>query len=371
MTRPPSEGRLGRVSTDAVSIEPLAIPASIGAPDAGPFREMTELRNDIEAAIVGTRDLAVSTAGLLPEYQDAWIDKRVHVARFGDRMVGRVFVELTREDGARTALVEVEVLPEFRGRGVGSALLALGEEIAAAVDRPVVEAYILHTLGDPAAERIHAKTGFGDVPADDPGVRFLTARGWTLEQIYRMSRLDLDEGAGRLEALAAEAVAASSSGYDLVSWIGATPDEYLDDLAVLNARMSTDAPQGGLEIDEEVWTADRVADLDARTLRGGYLFLSTAARHRETGRLVAFSNMYVDADRTRPAQQGDSLVLREHRGHRLGLLVKTGLHRLLAEESPQTRVAYTFNAEENRPMLAINEALGFVPAGYQGVWKRP
>ncbi|HZW41277.1 MAG TPA: hypothetical protein VFE99_03160, partial [Agromyces sp.] len=60
----------------------------------------------------------------------------------------------------------------------------------------------------------------------------------------------------------------------------------------------------------------------------------------------------------------------EHRGHRLGLLIKAALHEAVRAHSPETSAITTFNAEENRYMLDVNEALGFAPIGYQGVWQK-
>jgi RimJ/RimL family protein N-acetyltransferase len=57
--------------------------------------------------------------------------------------------------------------------------------------------------------------------------------------------------------------------------------------------------------------------------------------------------------------QGDTGVLRHHRGHRLGMLVKTAMLEWLATEEPRLRRIETGNAASNNYMISINERLGF------------
>ena len=110
--------------------------------------------------------------------------------------------------------------------------------------------------------------------------------------------------------------------YRFVWWEIPTPDERLDDFAWMKSRMSTDAPTGEVEVSEERWDADRVRRLDARDRAAGFRKVVGAAQHVATGRLVAFNELMVDTSVPALTHQNDTLVLREHRGHRLGLLVK-------------------------------------------------
>ncbi len=52
-------------------------------------------------------------------------------------------------------------------------------------------------------------------------------------------------------------------------------------------------------------------------------------------------------------------LVRAHRGHRLGLLLKLGMMERPAEAEPQVRQLFTMNTETNEHMIAINETLGY------------
>jgi len=98
--------------------------------------------------------------------------------------------------------------------------------------------------------------------------------------------------------------------------------------------------------------------------------LTSAVLHAPSGNLAGFTQLSVPAELERPVWQEDTLVLREHRGHRLGMLLKIANLQHLARLHPGHPSVITFNAEENRHMLDVNDAIGFTPMGYEGAWKR-
>jgi len=349
-----------------VAIDEVAIPRSLAEDSDGVFAGMMAVRNAVEVAGYGIPEVAVSAEEMLPHYLDPNEPKRVLLARSGGRIVGRSVLE-TQLDDSGVGWLDVQVLPEYQGRGIGR---ALSDGIEALAREAGLSRLITYAVSrDAPGQRMTAPTGFGSVPAGNREVRFLLARGWTLEQVERGSRFALPADPGALAALRATAEQ-HASDYRVLTWVGATPAGLLDELAELQTRMSTDAPSAGLDEPLDVWTAERFAAKEALLLDSPQQLLTAAALHEPSGHLSGFTRLSVPHDTSKAVGQWDTIVLREHRGHRLGMLLKIANLQLLAHAAPGHPSVLTWNAEENRPMLAVNEAVGFVPIGYEGAWKK-
>jgi hypothetical protein len=112
-------------------------------------------------------------------------------------------------------------------------------------------------------------------------------------------------------------------------------------------------------VEDEVFSPERIRAFEAAQAAHGRRMYQLVARHRETGVLAGHTVVGVESDRPWFGSQFDTSVLRAHRGHRLGLLLKIGMLRWLAEAEPQLRLVETWNAASNDHMIAVNEILGY------------
>jgi GNAT superfamily N-acetyltransferase len=263
------------------------------------------------------------------------------------RVVGALRVILPSKDNPAMGILDVAVHPHHRRRGIGGTLLDEGVRLASAAGRTE----LIADMDEP---------GRGA-----PGRAFALHRGWTCDLLETRRDLVLPPDEQRLSHLEAEARTASE-GYELVSWRDRTPDELLDDRAVLEQRMTTDAPHGDLPVEEERWDGDRIREYEAAHVARGRTVLSAGAVRN--GRLVAFTDLQIPLAQPQRAHQAGTLVLPEHRGHRLGAWLKTAVLRELAASMPEVRRISTYNSDSNLPMVAVNEALGFRPAGRLSSW---
>jgi GNAT superfamily N-acetyltransferase len=250
---------------------------------------------------------------------------------------GWYYMLLPQRENRDRAYLYLDVHPSWRRRGIGTALLRHAAGRAAAGGRSV--------LGSEAFQ-------------GSAGAAFATRVGATAGLVEARRVLVLGKiPAGRV-AFLREQAARAAAGYSLVSWDGRTPEEYLARYAEVENAMG-DAPR---DVGEEhtVWDADRVREQmdDIRERQGRHVY-TLAALHDASGEMAAVTAVEADPDNPEWGHQLITAVTRPHRGHRLGLLVKTAMLDWLAEAEPQLERIVTGNAAANQHMIAINEDLGY------------
>ncbi|WP_298455246.1 GNAT family N-acetyltransferase [uncultured Cellulomonas sp.] len=355
----------------------VPVPASLDDDDAWALRGEVELERLVERDLRGHDDLAYSVQETLVALRDQRYVARTHlVVTHPDRprdVVGAL--HLRAPQLGDTHLVECGLLvhPDHRRRGVGTLLLAAAERHTRDLGRRLLLVASDHgpepDADDPDA--VTPPTGSGRIRRTDPFARLAARGGLVLQQSERYSVLDLPVDPGHLARLRADAQDAAGPDYRVVTWQDRYPGQWVDQIAVLVTRMSTDVPRGAVEATEDPWDARRLLDAAADTRASGRGWLGAAALHVPTGTLVGFTEVEYPLHAPTVVFQEDTLVLREHRGHRLGQLVKAANLQRLAEVRPTARRVHTWNAEENSYMLRINVALGFRPAGVSGLWTKP
>lgn len=357
------------MTTAALTITPLIVPATLDHANAADFRTYGALNRQICDEQVGLPDLAPDAAQMLPNWQDDSDSLDLgFVAREGDDIVGMVTVSFPQEEDARAAELDLLVPAAHAGRGVEEALLDRAEAEARERGRSVLQIWTLHRPEE-ADRMLQPRTGWGRIPAT-PLSDVVEAHGFTLEQVERNSELDLRADPEPLRRALDAALAAAGPDYRVVGWELPTPPELRDGYAAVLARLSTDAPSGDMDFVAEVYDAERVIRRDARLTGAGQTVSVVAVEHVPSGTLVAYNELLIGAEKTGTTHQFGTLVAKDHRGHRLGTIVKCANLLRWRELVPGSTVVSTFNAEENRPMLDINEAIGFVPVSYAGAWQK-
>ncbi|WP_261164227.1 GNAT family N-acetyltransferase [Microbacterium sp. Marseille-Q6965] len=354
--------------SETLTITPLHVPASLDAPDAADFRAMVRIGNDEWARAAGTRLLDEDELDVLTRWQSTTdYTNRAVVARRDGRIAA---VAACSYDNAteQAAEVYVNLAEEFEDEELHDRMLAEAETLAADDGRTALQSYTIHPAAG-SGDMLPSPTGSGRVPRDAFAERMLR-NGYTLQQVERTSIFDLHGSFDEVDRLLEESLAAAGPSYRVVSWTGRAPEEYIDGYAAILGRLSTDAPSGDMVAEASEWDAERVRRREERHERAGRLLSVVLVIHEPTGQVAAHNDLGIGPDRTKPTEQYGTLVAPEHRGHRLGSIVKcVGLKRW-REAVPESPCVITWNAEENRFMLDVNERVGFRPLAYAGAWEK-
>lgn len=264
------------------------------------------------------------------------------VAREDGRVVGTAEVSLPQQDNPHLAGLAVHVLPAWRRRGIGRA------------------------LHDEALRRAGAEgrtTFLGEVftPLDgngSAGLAFATALGFEVAHQEDHQALRLPLPSTHLAGLPK-----GVDGYELISWGQRCPDDLVEAYADMHTRMGQDAPSGEIDIEPATVDVARIRESEERTATA-YAQVVVAARRTVGGIFGGYTLVYLPHGDDYVVQD-DTLVMPDHRGHGLGMALKSTMLHILAEQHPERNVIHTWNGTGNEPMLRINRELGFRPVEHE------
>ena len=254
-------------------------------------------------------------------------------------VIGVTTLWMSQHDNTDKIWAELDVHPERRRRGAGTALVEALERRAREVGRHeiLVELYL--------------PDGDSDAPSYE---RFAAAHDYLRESTDKVRILDLpvpDEVLGPLEASARERWA---DAYRLETYTDGLREELVAGYCRVSNLLNVDAPTGAVDFEAETLTPERYQRYLDLERRQGRRRLTTVAIEKATGEVVAYTDLVLPSGAPSKVWQWGTLVDREHRGHRLGMAVKVANLRELQRAHPERETVGTGNDATNSYMVGIN-----------------
>ncbi|MFB6718550.1 GNAT family N-acetyltransferase [Kribbella sp. NPDC056345] len=252
-------------------------------------------------------------------------------------LVGTVGLHFPKYENTDQVWFDAWVHPDHRDGTVFAELVAFAEQEARAAGRTMMG---LNTFDTPYYIALAAENGYEQKAVEVNRKQDIAGLDWELVQ-------SLYDGA-----------VAKSAEYELVRIKGALPDDMIEEMIAVVESIN-DAPTDDLEIEDDVYSTERMRAYEEAQAKCDNTIYRLIARQKETGALAGHTVIAVERERPEMGWQHDTAVSRDHRGHRLGALLKAGMLLWLREVEPQLTRVDTWNAESNNHMISINEQLNY------------
>lgn len=254
----------------------------------------------------------------------------------GREMVGAGLMTRSLRENLHAVNAYAYVMPDRAREGIGRALVAELEVVAAGDRRTTVQSEIYLPPGRTA-----------------PAEAFATSLGYAVANRESLKELTIADYLGLRDALTVD-----PGAYRIVTFDTVCPDEHVESFGLLLGMLLTEIPLGDLDLEDSAWTPERIRAAERRYVDTGR-HAHTALALAPDGEVAGVSDVRIDDTDHAHGQVGITIVASAHRGHRLGLALKVATHDLAVATYPSLVSLDTSNAEVNTHMNAVNEALGY------------
>ncbi|HUP86988.1 MAG TPA: GNAT family N-acetyltransferase [Acidimicrobiales bacterium] len=253
------------------------------------------------------------------------------------------------ESNRHLAWFWIGVRNDARRQGIGTQLLSRIVEAATLDGRSVLGAGTIEGSG---------------------GDRFCETFGFERKATERKSRLAIDDvDRGMLERWVSRA-SDRAQDYELFGFDDRCPDDLLEPFVEL-WKVTNTAPRDDLDMEDDLPTPERFREAQDKALAQGDTSWRVIARHRPSGALAGFTELFFAPFSDTVAFQGWTAVHPDHRRLGIGRWLKAAACLRLMDERPAVRHVDTWNAFSNAPMLAINIEMGFQLLRGYNEWQAP
>lgn len=376
--------------TSALAIELMRIPDGFDQAAQEQLGQVAALVQSSRQYVWGTAELSNDAHDIFRDLKDPYERVNILCAYMDGRLVGRAEVRMPLISETDIAQIVVDVDPDELSEGIGRSLLSAAEQLAYGESRRVIRLVTEHPASElkaPAGpgdgsvmggetsgvgvQWIDAADGSGKLPASHRQTRFAEHAGYELQTVSSFALLDVPLPQERIESIerSLESVPFTER-YALHTWVDSAPEELLEPLARLHARLPSDSFVKPIVSDPDPWDAERVRRTERLREEDGDRSLMAVAEDRDNGELVGMTELILAQHRPTLALQDETLVIREHRGRRLGMRLKMANLKQLTEVQPEVETVYSWTHTGNDRMNWVNAQLGFQDAGQSAVWLR-
>lgn len=377
-----------------VRIELLRIPDAFDDDARHTLGGLASLVQSCREHVWGTSQLSNDAQDIFRDLKDPYERVNILCAYLGDRLVGRAEVRMPLLEDTDMAQIVVHVDPEETSEGIGRGLLGAAEQLAHGESRrflrlvtehPASEARDPEGPGDGSVDGttdggvetagpvqwLEAADGSGRLPASHRQTRFAQHAGYELRTVSSFALLPVPLAGDRLDRLHDSlADTPFADHYRMHTWVGEAPETLLEPLARLHAKIPTDSFVRPLVTDPDPWDGQRVRRTEQLRQEDGDRSLMAVVEDVRTGELVGMTELILAQHQPALALQDETLVVREHRGHRLGMRLKLANLEQLAVVAPEVSTVYSWTHSGNDRMNWVNARLGFRDAGQSAIWEQ-